>query len=194
MADLGPSPREEPLRPDSSGAADHRVIYPSRLKMSLALLASLAFVGAGLWIGSKSMTSSVETWKVVVACYVGVPFFTGAAGYAAWRIVRQRPAVEVDATGITDTASALGAGHLAWDEVDGLVLYKFGGQWMLGIVVKDVDRMLARQNVFKRLLMRANMALGCPPVNIPQAGLRDRLAEFAAWLQAQHGVPVFRSP
>jgi hypothetical protein len=178
------------MTPDSSEHSDRLVFYPSRRKTLLVLLGSIVFVVIGIWIGTPGVARGVAIWKVVIASYVGVPFFVACGLYAAYRLARHRPAVEIDSTGITDAASALGAGRLSWDEVDHVVLYKYSGQSMLGIVPRDLDIFLRRQHAVRRSLIKLSVALGCAPVNVPQVGLRMKVAELADLLHRRYGVRV----
>lgn len=175
---------------DSSTDRNRVVIYPSRAKMSLVLLGSIAFVVIGVWIGTPAGARGLAVWKVVIASYVGVPFFAVCGLYAAYRLAIRRPALEIDSTGITDAASAVGAGRLRWDEVDHVVLYKYSGQSFLGIVPRNLEIFLSRQPVVRRFLTKLNLALGCAPINVPQVGLSMKIAELARLLHARYGVRV----
>jgi hypothetical protein len=92
--------------------------------------------------------------------------------------------------GITDSASALGGGHLSWDEVDHVVLCKFYGRAMLGIVPREVDLFLSRQNAIRRSLTKLNLSWGLPPILIPQVTLPMEVAELADLLHTRYGVRV----
>ena len=175
---------------DSTSHPDRLVIHLSRAKMTLVLLGAIAFVVAGVWIATSDATRNVPFWEVFIASYVGVPFFSACGLYAAYRLVRRRPALELDSTGITDAASGLGAGRLSWDEIDHVVLYKYQGQSMLGIVPKDLEAFMNRQSSVRRSLTKLNLKLGCAPINIPQVGLRMKLAELAEILHTRYGVRV----
>lgn len=166
------------------------VIYPSRAKMALALLGSMALVAGGIWIGASGMAREIATERVILASYIGVPFFAVCGLYAAYRLAVRRPALVIDASGITDAASAAGAGHLRWDEIDRLVRYESSGQRMLGIVPRDLDGFLARQSVRRRWLARINTASGFAPLNIPQVGLSMPVDELAHILHTRYGVEV----
>jgi hypothetical protein len=178
------------MTPDSSTDPNRVVIYPSRAKMLLVLLGSIAFVVIGVWIGTPGVARGLAIWKVVVASYIGVPCFAACGLYAAYRLAIRRPALEIDSTGITDAASAVGAGRLSWDEVDHVVLYKYSGQSMLGIVPRNLDIFVNRQPVVRRFLIKLNRALGCAPINVPQVGLSMKVAELANFLHTRHGVRV----
>jgi len=153
-------------------------------------MGSIAFVVIGVWIGTPGVARGLATWKVIVASYVGVPFFAACGLYAAYRLVSHRPALEIDSAGITDSASSVGAGRLRWDEVDHVVLYKYSGQAMLGIVPTNLDIFLSRQPVARRILTKLNLALGCAPINVPQVGLSMKVAELASLLHTRYGVHV----
>lgn len=181
---------EEPMTLYTSERTDRLVIYPSRTKMLLVLLGAIAFVVAGVWIASPAIARLVLPWELFIASYVGVPFFGACGLYAAYRLVRRRPALEIDSTGISDTASALGVGYLGWDEVGRVVLYKIQGQSMLGIFPKDLESVLSRQHPLRRKLLKLNLALGYAPVNIPQVVLRMKLSELAELLRTRFGVRV----
>jgi hypothetical protein len=174
----------------SSGHDDRLVIYPSRIKVVLVLLGAIAFVAAGLWIGSPDIAGTLPLWKVVIATYVGVPFFGACGLYAAYRLARHRPAVEIDSTGFTDSSSAIAAGRLSWGEVDRVVVYSFYGQMLLGIVPRDLEMFMSRQSIWRRWVTRLNLALGCSPANIAQVILPMPVRELAELLRARYGVRV----
>jgi hypothetical protein len=178
------------MTPDSSIDPDKVVIYPSRAKTLLVLLGSIAFVVIGVWIGTPSVARGLAIWEVVIGSYVGVPFFAACGLYAINRLVSHRPALEIDSTGITDAASAIGVGRLGWDEVDHVVLYRYSGQPMLGIVPANLDTFLGRQPVLRRSLTKLNLALGCAPINVPQVGLSMKVVELANLLHTRYGVRV----
>jgi hypothetical protein len=178
------------MTPDSNTHFDRLVIYPSRTKLSLILLGSIAFVVICLWIGTLGVLRWMLIWEVVLAVYFGVLFFTACGLYAAYRLAVRRPALEIDPAGITDASSALGAGRLRWDEVDHVRLYIYSGQPMLGIVPKDLALFLSRQGPVRRYLTKLNLSLGCAPINVPQVTIPMKVAELADLLRTRYGVRV----
>ncbi len=173
---------------DPGTDTDRLVIYPSRVKTVCVLLGAIAFVILGIWIATPGMAARVAVWKVMVASYVGVPFFGACALYAAYRLLRRRPSIEIDAAGITDNASVLGVGHLSWDEIDYVMVYQYSGQSFLGIFPKDLDALLGRQNALHRAVLKLGLGMGAAPVNIPQATLPMRVEALAEILHTRHGV------
>jgi hypothetical protein len=169
----------------------HRlVIYPSRLKGILVLMGALALIAGAVAIAAFREEMGVGLALSALVIYVGIPFFSAGAVYALYRLIVTRPAVVVDDEGITDNASAMGVGFIAWDEIERIAVYKFNGQSMLGIHPKDLSAVLARQGWLKRNLIRTNGWLGCAPINIPQVVLPikvDELATRMAHSFAAHG-------
>jgi hypothetical protein len=178
------------MTPHVSTDADRVAIYPSRARISLVLLASIAFVAAGMWIDNPGAARGLPGWRAIFVSYIAVPFFAACGFHAACRLAIRRPAVEIDSTGITDAASAVGAGRLRWDEVDHVVLYRYWGQSMLGIVPRDLDAFLSRQPIVRRFVTRLNLVLGCPPINVPQVGITMNVAELARLFHTRYGVRV----
>jgi len=177
-------------KPAQEGYAERIVIYPSRLKATLVFLGAIAFVVLGIWIGSPGMRSRVSPLEVILGSYLGVPFFGACGLYALYRIVIRRPALEIDWTGITDTSSAISAGHLNWEEIDHVVLYRYHSQPMLGIVPKDLGGFLNRLGSIRRSMLQLNLRLGIAPINIAQVVLPMSVAELGDLIRTRYGVRV----
>lgn len=182
--------RNEMLTPGLDTQSDRVVIYPSRPKMVRALLSSTAFVIIGIWVWATGAALGLPWWLVIIPAYVGVPFFAFCGLCAAYLLVAHRPALEIDSTGIIDAASAVGAGRLTWNDLDHITVYKYWGQLFLGIVPKDVGSFLSRQPPVRRFMSKLSMALGCAPINIPQAGVTMALVDLASLLHTRYGVRV----
>lgn len=166
------------------------VVYPKRTKLMLLFLGSLGFVVAGIWIWTLGEAGRLAGWRVIVSAYVGVPFFASAAIYLGSRLIKRSPSLVIDEGGITDAASAVGGGRLTWNEIDYVMPYEFGGQSMLGVMPVDIDELIARQGWIRGRLMKANMGLGTPPVNIPESALPMTVLELAQLLGSRYGVRV----
>lgn len=76
------------------------MIYPSRAKTALVLLAALVFVVLG-----AALIAVREAPRVLVGV-VSVLFFGSVAVYSLNRLARPTPSVIVDATGVQDTTAA----------------------------------------------------------------------------------------
>jgi len=161
---------------------DDIVIFPSRKKLALLALGALAFVAAGVFI----ITEPSMPWVIqLLGGYLGVGFFGICLGYAALRLVRPVPSLVISKDGVFENASAIGAGMLRWSEIADVKIYSFMNQRFLGIVPKNLDEVLQRQNTVKRWLMRVNRGLVEAPFNVPESALPVTLEEILSQISAR---------
>ncbi len=150
-----PAPRKEPATyPDI-------VLFPSRGKMALLALGGLLFILCAPLLWS---TGGIFNQAVAV---IDVLFFGYCALFALGRLLKPRPSLVVNETGITDNASALGAGFIAWEEIAAVGMSSMGANRFLVIIPHDAQAILARQPLLRRMVMAANMGLVGSPVAIP---------------------------
>jgi hypothetical protein len=154
------------------------LIYPSRGKLILLLAGALLFVVAGIFMIRSGGTA------LTVLGVVAVAFFGSALPYFAYRLMRPRPSVIVDQSGIHDHASVACAGFIPWHEVRRYRTRLVGTQPMLAITVTDPGALLARVSPPRRLLMKANHRMVGTPVNIPQVGLPIKIDQLGRELDA----------
>jgi hypothetical protein len=184
---LGRSAKNMPL---SNTNTNTLVIYPSKIKATLVFLGAAGFVIFGMWFACSESRADASIKNVIMIIYIGIPFFSLCGLYAMFRLVRKTPALLIDSTGITDSASACSVGYLSWNEIDFLLRYEYRGQEMLGIFPKNLNVFLLQQNLIKRLIIKANLSLGCAPANIPQIMLPITIKELLIHLHTRHGVLV----
>jgi hypothetical protein len=167
-----PAPWKEPTTyPDI-------VLYPSPWKMILTALGGLLFV-----LCAPLLWSSGDILNQVVAV-VNMLFFGYCVLFALGRLFRPRPSLILDQRGITDNASATGAGFIAWEEIATVRMSRMGLSQFLVVILHDAEAILARQSPIKRSVMRANMRLVGSPVAIPSS-LPISLTEVLAHIQAR---------
>lgn len=155
------------VQSDSIDAASTVVIYPSRARLILLTLGSLLFLLLGLWIGFGREAMNIPMWKVLVASYLGVPFFSFCFFYTVYRLMVRRPALILSIEGIIDQASAVSAGLVRWEEIDRIFAGTMQRQTFVSIAVKTPDHFMSRVGGLKARLMRMNISLVGAPVNIP---------------------------
>ena len=158
------------------------VIYPSRLKMSLIALGALAFVIAGIFIGTREEVT-LTPLKLFLATYVGIPFFGLCFLFAAYKLLVRKPAIIISNEGLVDNASAVGAGFLRWEEIEEIFVHEYVGQRMLGIVVKDPVAVIARQSGFKKAMAKLNGGVVGTSFNIPQVSLPMPVEELLSTIE-----------
>lgn len=162
------------------------VVYPSASRMVLLVIGGLGFVGLGVWL--LFLPESEQEPGAAIVGYIGIVFFGACAAYGVFRLLVKRPALIVDARGLTDNGSALGVGLLRWDEIATIGEYRFRGQTMLGIVPRNLERVLSRVGPFKRFALRANLRLGAAPLNIPQMVLPVPVGDLVEAIAKRYDV------
>lgn len=141
------------------------ILYPSRWKMALLALGSLVSVLMGVILWTISGTPGGAFLRAI--CIGDWLFFGYACVFAAGRLLLPRPSLILDERGVTDNASAVGAGLVRWNEITGVEIVERGFTRYLTMQVRDPEGVLARHPAVKRWVMRANWSLGTSPVTIP---------------------------
>lgn len=151
------------------------IIRSSRLKLFVLLLASMAFVAAGVWFALyPPLTLGIGPH---VLCAIGVAsilFFGLAGGIILKRLFSHGIAVVLDRKGILDNSTGIAAGRISWDEISDVAPVEFSGQRFLGIDVRDREKLYARVQHPK--VLRLNADTYRYPVHIPEIIL-DRKVE-----------------
>ena len=160
------------------------VLYPARSKMALLALGGLLFVLCApvVWLTGGLLLRAVAVLDVL--------FFGFCTAFALGRLLHPRPSLVIDDVGVTDNASAIGAGLIRWEEIVGVEMTAMGTNRFLVLIVKDPEAVLARQPRYRRAAMRANVGMIGSPVAIPghmTGSLEDVLRHIQSRL-AEHGA------
>jgi hypothetical protein len=173
--------RMTPITPRSK----ELVLYPARWKMGLLALGSLVFVLTGVFLWVVGGAPSGAFLRGI--CIADWLFFGFCFLFATSRLISPRPSLVLDDRGLTDNASAVGAGLVRWEEITGVVMVEMGITRYLTVEVRDPEAVLARQPTLKRWVMTANQSLGTSPITIPGA-LPISLDELAELITARLAV------
>ena len=141
----------------------------------VALGAYLCATALGLVAVAVPPASAPARLLMLAAGASDLLFFGFCLAFYLGRIVHfRRPIFEVGPEGILDRASALGAGFVPWEEVEGTRVRGFLVPRLLAVKVKDERALLARQGPAKRLLMGVNRRIAGTPVLVPLGFLAVR--------------------
>jgi Bacterial PH domain len=152
-------------------------LYRSVWKSLLLFAGGLLFVMVGALI---ILSRGIFGW-VVGGFTVG--FFGLAAGYMAVEIVRRRPTVMMDHTGITVRTYFGAPGLIPWSEITGVRSYRIGRQRMLALDVVDESAVAARATPVGGFFARVNRGLGYPVVNVPQSAVAENLEDVVRYMR-----------
>ena len=162
---------------NAEGENGRLVVRPSLPTTLLGVLGSALFVAGGAYLCARALVPGVSAEPpasplsriaVLAAGAAGLLFFGFALVFLLGRLLRfRRPILEVGPEGILDRASALGAGFVPWEEVEGARVRRFLGPRLLAVEVRDERALLARQGPARRLLMAVNRRILGTPVLVP---------------------------
>ncbi len=146
-----------------------------RVKLLGPCLGALAFVALGVFLIREPTRQGV--WAQLMGA-VAVAFFGAVGASILFRLLRPGPAIRIDENGILDDASGVSLGLIRWHQVGEIDEYRVHGQAFLGIMLRDVDAVIAQQPFWKRRIVRANLRMGAAAVNIPQASVGITLSDL----------------
>lgn len=161
-------------------AGNELVIWPRRWVVVVMAVVALGFVAGGavlVFAGDDlDLPDGVTLTLGIMAMVSGLV----VSALQIHRLFSPLPALVLNKEGLTDHTSAAGAGFLGWNEISGVRVYNLGRTRMVGIELRDHKQLMSRQSGVVRLLVRANLTIGCSPVNIAENGLpmtAEKLAE-----------------
>jgi hypothetical protein len=146
---------------------------PGTMVLGALLSAFAVAMGAylcavGLVAGADPPASAPARLLFLAAGAANLLFFGFCLAFYIGRIARfRRPIFEVGPEGILDRASALGAGFVPWEEVEGARVRRLLVPRLLAVEVRDERALLARQGPAKRPLMALNRRIAGTPVLVP---------------------------
>jgi hypothetical protein len=148
-----------------AGPQPSLTVYPQRGKQVVLGVGAAVFVvlGVVLLLSGGIVRPVIGGVAILVFGLFGVLW--------ARQVASSRPALVVDTRGITDHASAIGAGFVPWSEITGLGTWSSNGQTIVTVGVADPAAVLARVGPLARIPMRANVRLCGSPVTLPTNAL-----------------------
>ena len=155
------------------------ILKLSKVKLSLLTVGAWLFVAGCVWLWGAANSSPL----VRAVSGLGLVFFSGCGLYGGRKIVDKRPGLVMDDVGIWDNASAVAAGLVKWENIEGYEVARVHGNGFLLIEVNNAPELIARQPLWKRTLMRANRAFYRTPVTLSSHALQcsfEQLVQLVA--------------
>ena len=146
----------------------------SRLRTGLLIAGALGFVAACLWILSLPPGEIGE--KVVIAAYVGIPFFGLCAVVAARQLFRTDPVMEIDEAGILWRRWS--DQRIPWSAIKGMSVLQIRNQRSLTLKLVDPDHYPGKG--LMGLLAGPNRAMSGGDISLNMAGTDRRFDEMLA--------------
>lgn len=154
---------------------------PARfLAASLIGLLGSAYAVAALQGDRTGLRSALHSFALMASV-----FFALSAFAMARRLLVRTPGLVLDAEGIVDRSSDMGAGRVRWDEVEEVRVTRSSGRRFLTLIVQDPRKFIERGGWVHRRVNEANYRHAGSPVNvatwtlrIPFDQLLARMSEF----------------
>jgi hypothetical protein len=160
-------------------------IQLSKGKSFLILLGAIAFVVAGIWF----VIMPPQGYNPIFIRLVGIAaiLFFGFGIITAIRMILDKKAgLVIDSTGITDNASGISAGHIAWKNVVEIKSIKIKNQNILMIIVNNPAEYINRQqNPISRQMAEMNNKIYGSPISISSVALKCDFNKLNTILQEQ---------
>ena len=162
-----------------NGTPDQFVVPLSRVKISLILLGSAAFVTMSLWLWMNAgLIPRRNPLYVQGVAALGIAFFGLCGLYAFFKLFDMAPGLVIDSKGIIDNSSGVSAGRIPWSEIQGFHTTTVQRQRFLTIDVKDPDKYVQRAPFVKRQLVGVNAKYFGGPIQISANALKINFDEL----------------
>ena len=152
-------------------------IQLSKIKLVLAIVGSLIFVGLGLWFvisppGPQHFHRYSPT-TMLVAGYASIIFFGLCALILIRKLPDNRPGLIIDDEGITDNSSGISSGKVLWSDISNISLIEIRNQRLILLLVNNPYDYINRQtNKFEKKLMEINYNRYGTPLSLTSNGLK----------------------
>ncbi len=121
--------------------------YPAKAK-SLAIIAGSILLACGCILLLANHNEVSGKWVLLAGVLLLV--FLGLAGFGVNVLLRDDPLIELTPEGIVDRASSISVGLIRWEEMTEIIVYEENSVGFLGIMVKDIQAVLSRQQGVKK--------------------------------------------
>jgi hypothetical protein len=165
---------------------DETIIEMSKKKIVLLLLGACVFVAIGIWMFSlddasiQSRRGMNNPMLVHGLGLVAIVFFGIFGLVGLKKLFNNKPALILNKSGIVDNASSVSAGFIPWSEVVGARIVDVQKQKMLVINVRNPEEYIARGNLLKQTLNKANHNMVGSPISIPSNVLAINFSELTS--------------
>ena len=138
----------------------------------LMAIASAGMAAGGALILFVDGVPSMVGWS-------GLVFFGACAVVGVWQLRESGPRLTIDDDGILDRT--LKVGVIAWEDIEGAAVGRVRRNPFIALALRDPAKYTSRLSPLMQRLVKANVALGFPPLSLNLTGLDadpERVAEL----------------
>lgn len=172
------------------------VVNANRGRALLFALVGALCLGIAMMVADNSLQSqqiAQHFTTLLVFAVVVVPFCMLAVVFFARVFLMPTPLLVVTDEGIFDHASLVGAGWIYWNEIKELTTFRLLTTPALGIVLRDAEELIARQNPFQRLALRLNLLFTPTAISIPGTLLALHVEDVIAQIRSIYADEIARN-
>jgi hypothetical protein len=161
----------------------------SKVKLTLMLIAAIAFVAIGFYLVIYQRVSPIFRSHIfnTTASIAGILFFGIGAFFILLKLKDNRPGIIIDKKGLDINASAASFGLVKWDEIEDVKAVKYQNQDLLLILVKNPEEYIGIQkNMIVRKAMELSWKYLNTPITISANGLKCNFDQLKNIVQAKY--------
>lgn len=157
----------------------------SKSKIVLLTVGSIAFVAAGIWLWSIAESQGRYSPEFVqLISVVCIAFFGLCGAYGTAKLFDSKPGLVISRRGVFDNSSAVNAGWIEWEDINGFKVAQVQLTRFLVIVVDEPSKYLEGMSPLKRMMMKLNSGMAGSPLTISSNSLSCEFSELKAILES----------
>jgi hypothetical protein len=179
---------------------NNRIEIPlSKKKIILLLLASIGFVGGGIWMVLNPENAGrffnpmtkrffyLNSESIQIIGVVGIIFFGIAGIYGFKKLFDKKVGLIIDSIGITDNTNASSIGLIEWNDISDIRTKQVMSTKFLLIDIVNPEKYIGKaKNGLQARLMKANMNMYETPLSITSNTLNYDFGELEKLIQTEY--------
>jgi len=164
----------------------------SKKKITLLLLAAIAFVACGIWIATNPEIFIPNIFRITnpeiirIGGIMGILFFGAAGIYGIKKLFDKKVGLIIDSNGINDNSNASSIGLIEWSDISEIRTKQVMSTKFLLIDILNPDKYIAKaKNGFQAKLMKANMNMYETPLSITTNTLKYDFGKLEKLIQTE---------
>jgi hypothetical protein len=161
-------------------------------KITLLLLASIAFVACGIWITIHPEifipnNSGITHPQIIrIGGIAGILFFGAGGIYGIKKLIDKKAGLIIDSNGITDNTNASSIGLIEWNDISGIRIKQVKSTKFLLIDIVNPEKYIEKaKNKIQAKLLNANMNMYETPLSITSNTLKYDFKELEKLIQTE---------
>ncbi|OGX60574.1 MAG: hypothetical protein A2189_05110 [Paenibacillus sp. RIFOXYA1_FULL_44_5] len=149
------------------------ILYPSTGKLLRAILLSVLFVAAGVFVLE---TQTLWIWDILVI--PGILFFGAGMLILLYRLINKKPSHVINEEGIWFNPSRSNKEQIKWEDIQNLTIQQISRQRFIGIDLHNMEQFLSTRKAWRKKLIQFNAGLIQAPIIIGESLLSMKLEEL----------------